>query len=57
MYLKGKAKTINKKIETNKNLHQEYRSLEQINNTEDNFTEKNKLIYDSENKAIRAQIS
>ena len=57
MYLKGKAKTINKKIETNKDLHQEYRSLGQINNTEDNLTEKNKLIYDSEKKAIGSQIS
>lgn len=57
MYLKGKAKTINKKIETNKDLHQEYRSLGQINNTEDNLTENNKLIYDSEKKAIGSQIS
>lgn len=57
MYLKGKAKTIHKKIETNKHLHQEYRSLGQLNNTEDNLTEKNKLIYDSEKKAIGAQIS
>lgn len=57
MYLKGKAKTIHKKIETNKHLHQEYRSLGQLNNTEDNLTEKNKLIYDSEKKAIGSQIS